>query len=458
MTKKNSFFIILLGSLSLVACTRAVEEFPYDANYEIKSGGSQTVIDAGRGAFGHIFPNISSSNAFEHEVGDKEFGATFVSAPALLNPGLGPVYNNVSCISCHVNDGRGVPTQTNGLLSSLLFRLSIPSGNDGNEAPQAIPMFGGQLQDKSIFGFPAEGKVTINYQEQVVQLLDEVATVRVPTYTISNTYKELPSGYRFSPRMAPPVFGLGLLEAIDDATLKSFEDVNDANNDGISGKANYVLNGRTNTYMIGKFGWKAEAPTVEHQVAGAYVEDMGITSPVFHQESSHGQFTLPFVNNTDINDSILRSVTRYVQTLAVPARRNLTDPSVIKGKALFAKLKCSGCHIPAITTGVNVAFAEVSNQRIFPYTDLLLHDMGNELGDNRPTYKANGNEWRTAPLWGIGLTQAVNGHTFFMHDGRARSLTEAILWHGGEGAKSKEGFTKLSKAERQDLLNFLGSL
>jgi len=450
--------IALLFISVLTSCSRTPEAFPYDENYEVKSGGNQTVFDEGRGAFGHIFPDISPTNTFMHEVGDREFNATFVSAPALLNPGLGPVYNNVSCISCHVNDGRGMPTLTGGNLSSLLIRISVPGSEDGHGAPHSVPGFGGQLQDKSIFGYPAESKVSISYQEKLIEMLEEKASLRVPSYQFTNSYKELPANLMFSPRMAPPVLGLGLLEAISEETLKSFEDINDANNDGISGKINYVINHRTNTLMPGRFGWKAEAPTVEHQVGGAYVEDMGITSPVFNQESSWGQWNLPFAGTPEVTDSTLRAVTRYMQTLAVPARRNPSDAAVLRGKALFTSLKCTSCHIPAVKTGVNVAFPEVSNQRIFPYTDLLLHDMGPDLADNRPTFLATGTEWRTSPLWGIGLTQAINGHTFFMHDGRARSITEAILWHGGEAEKSKNDFKNLSKNQRDDLLKFINSL
>jgi CxxC motif-containing protein (DUF1111 family) len=184
---------------------------------------------------------------------------------------------------------------------------------------------------------------------------------------------------------------------------------------------------------------------------------MGITTPLYPKETVASDFPVPNSGH-DITDSLLRSVTRYVQTLAVPARRNLTKDAVLRGKALFTNLTCIKCHIPSHKTATNVAFREVSNQQIFPYSDLLLHDMGPGLADNRPSFRANGQEWRTPPLWGIGLTQAVNGHTFFLHDGRARSLTEAILWHGGEAQKARDRFTQLTKTQRQDLLSFLGSL
>ena len=259
--------------------------------------------------------------------------------------------------------------------------------------------------------------------------------------------------------MAPPVFGLGLLEAVDESEIIKYADENDANGDGISGKPNYVWNVIKGTHTLGRFGWKANNPTVLQQTAGAYNEDMGITSYVFPEESSKGQAQYDNRNDDpEIPDSILRAVSFYVQTLAVPVRRSADDATVLQGKKLFNDAKCGSCHRPAMQTGVRVDFPEVSNQRIFPYTDLLLHDMGEGLADHRPDFDANGSEWRTAPLWGIGLTQKVNGHNFYLHDGRARSLQEAILWHGGEAETAKNAFKNMSKNDRLALIKFLQSL
>lgn len=438
-------------------CNKAtiVDESAYD---ERLSGGSATVFDETSKAFGHAFDGLNARDAEFHEQGDAAFEQTFVAAPAPINSGLGPVFNNVSCISCHHNDGKGTPT-AGFVNSSLLFRLSIP-GTDAHGGPLSIPNFGGQLQDVAIFGKQAEANVNISYSNVTYTYPSgETVTLRKPTYTVANAYLPLPANYLISPRLAPPVFGLGLLQNISEETILSFIDKNDANNDGIIGKANYVYNPYTHKTELGRFGLKASAPTLQIQVAGAYNQDMGITSYVFPQESSWGQSQLDNLNDDpELADSTLDAATFYVKTLAVPARRNVTNIDVIQGKQLFMQMNCSGCHKPNVLTGIDLNLAAVNNQRIQPFTDMLLHDMGSDLADNRPDYLANGNEWRTAPLWGVGLFAKTNGTPFYLHDGRARTLEEAILWHGGEAQKSKDKFTQLSKTERNKLIKFLQSL
>jgi len=210
---------------------------------------------------------------------------------------------------------------------------------------------------------------------------------------------------------------------------------------------------------MGRFGWKAEQPNVLQQTAGAYVEDMGITNPLFPHESCQGQPQCdPHADDPEITDSILHATAFYVRTLAVPARRATQDPQVVRGQELFTQAQCDRCHVPMQRTAVNVAFPEMSDQTIFPYTDLLLHDMGPGLADGRPTYSADGQEWRTPPLWGIGLTQVVNGHQNFLHDGRARSLLEAVLWQGGEAEHAREAVRAMTASEREALIAFLNSL
>jgi len=263
----------------------------------------------------------------------------------------------------------------------------------------------------------------------------------------------------YSARMAPPVHGLGLLEQIDESTLLSFSDENDLNGDGISGKPNYAWDDKQQKMMIGRFGWKCEAPTLDQQVAGAYNEDMGITSYILKRESSYGQAQYDnYHDEPEVPDSIINSVIFYIRTLAVPARRKIADPAVVRGKEIFAEAKCVSCHIQTAKTKTDVRFPEASNQTIHAYTDLLLHDMGSGLADNRPTYNATGTEWRTPPLWGIGLTQIVNGHNYFLHDGRARSLMEAVMWHGGEAQQSVNYVKGLSSSDRDALVAFLKSL
>ncbi|MBX7052064.1 MAG: c-type cytochrome [Flavobacteriales bacterium] len=454
---KKSLAWCCLLLLFIISCKKP-ETWDAEAYNEWYSGGQQTIWDQSAGAFSSMFPVISNRNALIHEVGDKAFEATFVSS-GNLNPGLGPLFNSVACTSCHINDGRGTPIGPGTQMVSLLFRMSIP-GEDPHGGPLGVPGFGGQLQQNAIFGAQPEAEVEINYSEQSASYADGTNySLRVPNYSVVNAYAPLPGDVMFSPRIAPPVFGLGLLEAVNENTILEYEDESDADGDGISGKANYVWDVLASKNKIGRFGWKCGQPTVLQQSAGAYNEDMGITSFLFPIESTHGQTQhIDAVPEPEISDSLLYAVADYVRTLAVPARRNADDPQVKYGKQLFHDANCSSCHRPMMQTGVDVSFQEVSAQYIFPYTDLLLHDMGPDLADFRPDHRANGYEWRTPPLWGIGLTDIVNGHANFLHDGRARNLEEAILWHGGEAQQSKEIFRNMSAADRDALITFLKSL
>lgn len=453
-------FILSLSIFALLStsCKKHGSEAEFEKQ-DWFAGGSQTTYNYGSNAYGQPFPSLSGSELLMHEIGDKAFEAIFVSAPAPKNAGLGPIYNAVSCAACHVSDGRGKPPMEGEQLVSLLIRMSI-AGEDPHGGPMEVPFFGGQFQQRGIIGTPSEGNVQISYTYQTFTYPDgSTYELRVPNYQLVGTYTGLPGGVMISPRIAPPVFGLGLLEAIPDWALLANEDVNDANGDGISGKANYVWNIQKGKKTIGKFGWKAGAPSLIQQIAAAYNQDMGITSFLFPKESSFGQSQFDFFNDdVELSDSLLYAATFYMQTLGVPGRRNVNDSEVKRGKQLFYDAKCTACHTPKFRTGVNVAFTAVSNQLIFPYTDLLLHDMGDDLADNRPDNMASGKEWKTPPLWGIGLTEVVNGHSNYLHDGRARNLSEAILWHGGEGEASKLFFKNLSQGDRNALIKFLKSL
>ncbi len=423
------------------------------------SGGMQTVFDEGSGAYGHMFANLSATLQQVHEVGDRAFEQTFVTAPAPMHGGLGPIYNNVSCVSCHVGDGRGKIPGTGESAASVLFRIS-QAGSNGHNGPLGITGFGDQIQNRSISSTMKEADVHISYVEQTGQFNDGMTySLRNPTYLITNTYTSLSSGIMLSPRVAAPVFGLGLLEAVSEHDLLIHADEGDANGDGISGKANYVWNVAEHKTTLGRFGWKANQPSLLQQTAAAYNGDMGITTFLFPKESCEQQVQYDHLNDdVELSDSLLHSVVFYIRSLSVPARRNVTNEKVMRGQQLFLSAGCAACHLPTLQTAVNVAFPALSNQTIHPYTDMLLHDMGDELADNRPDYLATGTEWRTSPLWGIGLTQKVNGHTNFLHDGRARSLMEAILWHGGEGAGSRQKVKAMTVSERESLLSFLSSL
>lgn len=455
---RGSLFIVCSLILTISACKKPGSIVPIEEQ-DWYAGGGQTVFVNGSGAYSQPFPGLAGTKDFNHEVGDMAFEATFVSAPAPKHSGLGPIFNSVSCVSCHIGDGRGKAPNPGEQLTSLLFRISIP-GHDPHGGPLDVPNFGGQFQQRAVFGAQPEGTVNISYSYQTYNFGDGSSyELRTPTYTVENSYLPLPAGMMLSPRVAPPVFGLGLLEAIPDASILANEDVNDANGDGISGKANYVWNIIEKKKTIGKFGWKAGSPSLIQQTAAAYLQDMGITTFIFPQESSYGQAQYDNLNDdVELSDSLLYAVTFYLKTLAVPGRRDVTNEVVKRGKDLFTQAKCAACHTPKHRTGVNVAFKEVSNQLIFPYTDLLLHDMGDGLADNRPDFLASGSEWRTPPLWGIGLTEIVNGHSTFLHDGRARTLTEAIMWHGGEANWSRQFFSNLSLADRNALIKFLKSL
>lgn len=441
----------------LIRCNKA-GDFPDDGYDTRLSGGAATVFDATSKAFTHPVDGLNARDMHVHELGDVSFEQSFVSAPAPVNSGLGPVFNNVSCTSCHHNDGKGTPTAGFNN-SSLLIRISLP-GQDANGAPVSVPGFGFQLQDRSVFSSKPEAHVNISYTDVPVTYPDgSVVTLRKPAYTLTDTYYPLPAVYNISPRMAPPVFGLGLIEAIPESTILSFADENDKDGDGISGRPNYIYDTLSKKMDLGRFGLKANTINILHQVAFAYQQDIGISNYIAPKENCEGQMQDDGRgDDPELPDSIVNAVAFYVKSLAVPARRNVTDADIKAGEQLFSQIQCARCHIPTIQTGMDFTLPQISNQRIHPYTDLLLHDMGSGLADGRPDFLATGSEWRTMPLWGIGLFPKTNGVAYYLHDGRARSIEEAILWHGGEAMQSKNQFMNLTKGDRNNLLKFLNSL
>lgn len=423
---------------------------------EVYAGGETTVFITGSTAFNSPASNLSGSSLSRHLDGDRQFEQTFVTPPAIVNGGLGPFYNNTSCAACHPGDGRGRPPAGGEDLSSTLIRISIP-GTDPHGGPNPVPSFGGQLQQRAVVGRVPEGAVTTQWIETPGTYADGTPySLRKPIFTLSG---RVGSGILQSARIAQPVFGLGLLEAISEETILALADENDANGDSISGKVNLVWDEGAQTMRVGRFGWKAGQPTLVQQIAAAYNEDMGVTSPYFPNENCTGRGDCDtLADDPEVSAVVLDVVVFYVQTLGVPARRRFNDPAVLRGKALFRSIGCTGCHVERLTTSVHADVPEVSRQKIFAYTDLLLHDMGPGLADGRSEFRATGTEWRTQPLWGIGLTNIVNGHTNFLHDGRARNFGEAILWHGGEAEGARNRFSALSSVQRTDLLQFLGSL
>jgi CxxC motif-containing protein (DUF1111 family) len=416
------------------------------------SGGEGTVFDTSRNAFSLPARNLLEEHRPSFFVGNSFFNVNWVVAPASVagRDGLGPLFNARSCSACHFKDGRGRPPDPNEPMTLMLLRVSVP-GVDSHGGPKPDPVYGDQLQTQAIPGVAPEADVFVEYADVPGAFADgESYALRRPSYRIANLrYGPLASPLLMSGRVAPAMIGLGLLEAVPESTLQSLSDPDDKDGDGISGRANVVWNQVTGRMDVGRFGWKAEQPSVLLQSAAAFQGDIGITSTIFPG---------PQKDAPEVSDKILHAVALYGRSLAVPAARTDDDPEAVRGGQLFASARCTACHVAELKTGAVGDLPELANQEIRPYTDLLLHDMGDGLADNRPAFTADGREWRTAPLWGLGLIAKVNGHTFFLHDGRARNVTEAILWHGGEATWSRTQFQRMSKRDRVALLAFLESL
>ena len=427
-----------------------------------RSGGAATVFNDGAGAFEQPVPGLTGEQRRTFAVGNSLFNQNWVTAPASTTgrDGLGPLLNAQSCSSCHFRDGRGQPpADPDDPVRGLLIRLSVL---DEHGEPVDHPELGGQFQDRSVRGVPAEGTVRITTTEEPGTFADGTAySLAAPTYElIDPTGVPVGGEVLFSPRVAPQVFGVGLLEGIPAEQVAAAEDPDDADGDGISGRAHWVTTDEGER-VLGRFGWKAAVPSVEAQNAGAFNGDIGITSSLHPDqpctESQAACRAQPDGGEPEVSDEKLATVTFYTRTLAVPARRRVREPETDRGEALFTSLGCASCHTPEQRSGPAEVEA-LTDQTFRPYTDLLLHDMGEGLADHRPDHDASGTEWRTAPLWGVGLVPTVNDHTRYLHDGRARNLTEAVLWHGGEAEPAQRRFTELKAADRRALLAFLESL
>lgn len=449
--------------LTAAACadSTATSRTPAIPDTEL-SAGSATVFDASGRAFQLPIATLAGARLDRHQLGDSLFSLGFLdgltAAPTAPNVGLGPLFNNTSCFACHEQNGRGQPPLAPRAFRGMLFRVSVPP-LFADDPPRPVPSFGGQLQNRAIAGFAAEGTVDITLERVIGQFEDGTAyELQRPTYRIVNPYVQLPPNVQLSPRIAPQVVGLGLLEAVPDAEILMRSDPNDRDGDGISGRPNVVFGGITGSRKLGRFGHKASTASLLIQAATAYNEDVGVTSPLLPTENCALQHPICGPHDPDVTLDHVETVAFYTRTLAVPARRNVSETDVKRGAELFARAGCSACHTPTLHTGTGGVEPELANLTIHPYTDLLLHDMGPNLSDDRPDFRATGSEWRTPPLWGIGLSGFVTGHTRFLHDGRARNLEEAVLWHGGEAQNAREFYRKLSKAERDALLKFLNSL
>lgn len=441
------------------------------------TAGSFTTADSGAQAYSVPYAAITKEQAQQFAEGHAQFNEAWVVAPDPSGVwGLGPTFNEDRCAHCHQNNGRSAAVAPGAEAArGPLVRLSIP-GKSEHGGPLPHPHYGDQLQNRGIDDrVPPEGHAVVTYEPRVVSFGDgEQIELRVPKVTFKQLqFGELGSEAMISLRIAPQVVGVGLLEAVPEETILSIATEQEPL--GVRGKPNYVWDIENEQKALGRFGWKASQPSIRQQTAAAFIGDIGATSYLFQAENCPAIQTACLdtpsaascggqggcTGNTfrpEVNPSRLKHITLYLQTLAVPARRNVADPEVQRGERLFAEAKCSACHVPQLKTGPKPAVPAAANLIIRPYTDLLLHDMGEALADGRSDFEAGGREWRTAPLWGIGLLHTVSGHSDLLHDGRARNVAEAILWHGGQAQPARDAFRNMPKADRQALVKFVESL
>ena len=434
-----------------------------------KTGGGTTVFATGRNAFSFPAANLTDEERTRFVIGNSFFKRNWVQAPAstTARDGLGPHFIARSCGGCHVNDGRGAPPMQAGEQPvGLLMRLSVPGeGAHGGVMPE--PTYGDQFNNFAVQGVRPEGKVNVSYTPVKGRFADGTAyTLQQPAYAFSDLgYGPMAKGTLVSPRIAPQIIGVGLLEAIPASEIEANAAAQQAAPGPIKGRINRVWDATVGEKRPGRFGWKANVASIAHQTAGAFNGDIGITSSVFPAEAcTPAQMDCLATPKgaegkaPEIDDKTLSDVVFYQATLAPPARRNLTEKRVRRGEKLFHAADCATCHRPSYVTGVSAHSPALAQQRIHPYTDLLLHDMGDGLADRRTDGQANGKQWKTPPLWGVGLIRDVNQHSRLLHDGRANGVLEAVLWHGGEAEASKQRVLMMPKADREALVKFVESL
>ena len=447
-------------------------DFTRAERFELMQGGAATQqTNSDRNAYSQESATLSFEKLQTFKLGNALFNKLWVASPSSTqaSDGLGPFYNARACQSCHIKDGRGQLPLSGEKTSSLVVQLK----NARDDRWGADPVYGGQLQTSAVPGVNAEGLVEIQTEPLIRTFHDgTIHVLQQPQYELQQlAYGDLHPQTKLSPRLASAVIGLGLLEAIDDDHILAYADADDKDGDGISGRPNWqVLD--TGERMLGRFGHKAAMSSVREQNVHALFTDMGLSSASPALNNPKGDCTEQQIicatlahgdqsrlGNGEAPDNVVDLITFYAQNLAVPARRHVSDADVLSGKALFYDSGCASCHVPKhVTTKKETTQSELQFQLIWPYTDLLLHDMGPDLADYAGEGEADGLEWRTAPLWGIGLAQTVNPNTGFLHDGRAKTLLDAVLWHGGEAQGSVEQVLSMNKDERLALIRFLESL
>jgi len=422
-------------------------------------GGDGTVSNYGPGAFSQAAANLSEEEVARFRIGDRFFTQPWTSAPggAPESDGLGPTYLATSCAGCHPADGRSSAPLSVGDQGSPILRFIDTAGTASDLAEYHT-----QLQTDAVDGVPAEGEILIRW-EYVNEVHPDGSpfSLRFPVLDVKGAFEDLDGATATGVRVGPSLIGLGLLEAIPQQEIIAGADPDDADGDGISGRAPMAQPLRGGAAVIGRFGLKGNVASVADQTAIAYLLDMGITSPLLPNENcppiQGACGRAPSGGDPEISLERFEDVVFYAQTLAVPGRPFASDESIVDGQRQFEALGCSGCHVQKWETGDHPVQA-LAGQTIYPYTDLLLHDMGEALSDGRRDGSATATEWRTPALWGLGLTRTVNAAAGFLHDGRARTIEEAVLWHGGEAAVARDAFTELSEVDRQLVLNFLKSL
>jgi CxxC motif-containing protein (DUF1111 family) len=456
----------IAGAFLAAAPGRAEGPPPPDSPIGVKSGGATSRPATGADSFALPAANLPTPQLARFFEGQRLFNIAFVKAPSPVTElsGLGPTFNRPSCGACHTRDGRGQPPAgPDDALMQMIVRLGVAErGRSPFGKPH--PAYGAQLNDRAIDGVPAEGRAIIAWEDVAGSYADgERYTLRRPRVTFEAlAFGPLGEGAGFSLRVAPQLVGQGLLEAVPDADLLAWSKANRDHPDGVRGTPRFVFSGTPPVMLSGRFGWRAEQPSVRAQIASALLNDMGLTTSLHPEKNcpppqSACQAADPGAK-PNIADETLDTITFYVSTLAVPERRDAEKPEVQRGEKIFTAIGCAACHRPTMTTQDHPAIPILSNQTIHPFTDLLLHDMGDGLADALHEGAVSGRLWRTAPLWGIGLVPQANGHENYLHDGRARGLAEAILWHGGEAEMAKDRFRALPKTDRDALIAFLRSL
>jgi len=449
--RRTRLLVAALGLLAAACAATADEPAPTLGE---ASGGETTVFDETRDAFSYSARNLGPAERDVFLAGKSLFQRPWVRAPASTEggDGLGPTYTATACTGCHLRLGRGaVPEAVGAHALGLVARLPRFDGTRD-------PAYGAVLQPFALDGVPAEGKLVVAFEESVVTLGDgSRVPLRRPRVRVEGlAFGPLASGTEIDLRIAPQLVGLGLLEAIPAATLEGYVTANEAGGDGVRGALFRVPSPELGHEAIGRFGWRGEHATVRDFVAEAFAEDIGITTEAHPEEGCPGPQAacreVPHGGAPELSRDKLERVSFFARTVAVPARRDTNDAEVLRGERAFAALGCARCHAPRAVTGESTIPA-LARQTIAPYTDLLLHDLGDGLRG-----AGGAGLTRTPPLWGLGLHATVNGHRTFLHDGRARSPLEAIVWHGGEADGARRAFSSTTAAERTALLRFLESL